>query len=49
MKVALQLADFLFRNDTSDFRPGDVTIRRTSGFSALDLQFAPSTTNTPPE
>ena len=41
LKVALQLADFLFHNDTTGFRPNDVIIRnRTTEFSPLD--FAPA-------
>ncbi|MBL0170195.1 MAG: patatin-like phospholipase family protein [Gemmatimonadaceae bacterium] len=41
IKVALQLADFLFRNDTTTFRPQDVIIRnRTSEFGSLDFSQA---------
>lgn len=37
-KVALQLSDFLFLNDTTQYRPGDIVIRnRTSTFSPLDF------------
>jgi hypothetical protein len=37
-KVALQLSDFLFLNDTTQYRPGDIVIRnRTSTASPLDF------------
>ena len=37
-KVALQLSDFLFLNDTTQYRPGDIVIRnRTSTFNPLDF------------
>lgn len=37
-KVALQLSDFLFVNDTTQYRAGDVVIRnRTSSFGSLDF------------
>ncbi len=40
-KVALQLSDFLFLNDTTQYRPGDVIIRnRTSTSNPLDFSAA---------
>jgi NTE family protein len=42
LKMALQLADFLFLNDTSGFRPEDLVIRnRVAEFSPMD--FTPAT------
>ena len=42
MKVALQLTDYLFLNDTTTFRPQDLVIRnRTADFNPLD--FSPAT------
>lgn len=41
VKVALQLTDYLFLNDTTGFRPQDLVIRnRTSDFSPLDFSSA---------
>ncbi len=44
LKVALQLTDYLFLNDTTGFQPQDLVIRnRTTDVNALD--FSPATTD----